>query len=701
MKFTLKHLVALIGFTLAAALMIHAITAFFTPDPVTITKTLPGSDSSDDHHLTFAASANTIGGRCTVVRWDVSTNQGLWINGYPRESAGSVEVCIGDFTRPQLYVIFDDTTVYLQELAIESLIYTPNVALNLALHISLIILLLAFSTHLTGFTLPHPIRAAVTAPLRTLDHANRLPAHTVIAVLLLIFVSYAALHIPLFGDLPLDAAVEEDYLTDLSLREVWQTGLRPITIPAFFQLFGNNGSHIEVFQWIFSPVAWGIFAAALAFVLVNPALKIAGFTIILLFSLTRDVVYWHSTLYSESLSNSLFAILMAAALITLWLYRHHAPRLTIRAQLALSLGLFVLTVLWSFTRDDNSYAVAGTGGVLLLVAAIGFYMYRWNLLLVPLVLGLTFPIMFLVQSHNADVGVRHRLPLVNVLAKRILIDPDKTAFFAERGMPTNDKVMMYAGVDKFAWSHGLDFSGFEGWIESDGKRVYTEYLLSRPWESFWEPFDHWDQLWLYDDDLISEWASPITIPAWQDAITDVIYGELWGLLILSSVGLLTALLVTVYTGLDYRYSVPIMFLLLTIPAAFLNWHADSFAIGRHSLMLAIRWRLAMWLFVLFGLDRMIIFSPARLDHVPPGRGSHPLPHQERPPDSAPRLARPALPRILAESRHDQPTHAEPDPAAAGSDRDHPRHHPTRGAVRVSPRREYPVHHLGYTADWPR
>jgi hypothetical protein len=540
MKFTAKTVGTLIALALAAALIVHAIAAFFTPDPVMATF------ADGDHSLTFAADADIISGRCTVVRWEVSTNQGVWVNGYPRESTGSADVCIGVFTRPQIYVIFDDDTTYLHELAVDSLLYTPNLALNLTLHIGAIILLIALAVHLVGVRPSHPIRAAVIAPVRALDHANRLSNRAVIAILLLIFVVYARLHVPLFGDLPLDAAVEEDYLTDLSLRQVWQTGLRPITIPAFFQLFGNNGSHIEVFQWMFSPIAWGMFAAALAFVLDHTAVKIAGFTLILLFSLTRDVVYWHSTLYSESLSNSLFAILMAAVLITLWLYRYHAPRLTIRIQIALSLGLFALTFLWSFTRDDNSYAVAVTGGVLLLVAAVGFFVNRrerrqkeraeensthdrsqqpLRLIILPLLLGITFPIMFLVQSHNADVGVRHRLPLVNVLARRILIDPERTAFFAERGMPTNDKVMMYAGVDKFAWSYGLDFSGFGGWIESDGKRVYTEYLLSRPWQSFKEPFEHWDQLWLYDRDLISDWASPITIPAWQDAITDVIYTD--------------------------------------------------------------------------------------------------------------------------------------------------------------------------------
>jgi hypothetical protein len=197
----------------------------------------------------------------------------------------------------------------------------------------------------------------------------------------------------------------------------------------------------------------------------------------------------------------------------------------------------------------------------------------------------------------------------------VLPYPDRTAFFTARGMPDNDRVRMYE--NSLAWLHGLDFSGFGDWIETDGKRVYMEFLLSQPWASATEPLENWPELWAFDDNIAEDWSGPERFPGWQEFLADAVYGEAWTLLALSAFGLLSLLLALVAGRVDERFVVPVMFLLLTYPAAFLNWHGDSFAIQRHALGLVIRWRLAMWLLLLFVADRWLSEAGHAL-HAPAG-----------------------------------------------------------------------------------
>lgn len=566
----------------------------------------------EEDRLLFSAAQDIVVGRCVAVAWQVAAGEGVWINGQGRDLTGSEVVCINeDFSRPQIFALLPGGNAQLHELFVESALYSPNTALRFTLQGAALGLFFFVTVQLSGLSsaaaLPGALRMILGAVPRQFERllSDRVLYSLLIAGLIL-YAGVCLLHLQRV--LPAQAFMSEDYLNNQTIGEAWENAIRPLTLPLIYKLLNNDLMQIARVQWGIAVIGWGSLALAVAGTLGRKLLKILGFSLILLLSLTRDIAFWNSMLLSEGLSNALFALLLGLALIIAqrWVSWSRFPAWQ---QGTAGIGLLVCAFFWSQTRDTNSYFLLGSAGLLAMFVAWRVIQARNPLservlrVVLPLGIALGFVLIFVQQDAHANRGLRWQYSLVNVMAHRILPDPERTAFFVERGMPNTPEVMAYAGQTTFAWSFSLDFPAFGSWIDNDAKRVYAEYLLSRPIESMSEPLRWWNRLLLYEHNLLIAYMESPYIAPWQRPLTALIYTETWGLLLLSAAGLLVFTLRLIYVGWDWRQSLPLLLVMLAYPLMFLNWHGDSHAVERHALHVALQWRLAMWLLLLFAVDQ--------------------------------------------------------------------------------------------------
>lgn len=591
----------------AILLLMADITAAFV-----FTSPLEVNLTAGEDHLTFTAAQDAVIGRCVEVQWAVTRAEGVWINGQGRDLTGREAVCINeDFSRPQIFALLPGGSPQFYELFVVSMLYTPNTALRFALECTALGLLLYAAGRWSGVwrRLRPAFQRVLVPAARAVQRVEAVPNRIWTAVFVALFVVYAGISLLYLRPiLPAQAFMAENYLNDETIAQAWQSAVRPLTLPLLYKTFDNHLETIASVQWGIAVVGWGALAAALAWVLEAKLLKLAGFSIVLLLSLTRDVAFWNSMLLSESLSNALFALLLALAFV-IGRAAVRGAMTTPRRQLAAAASILVCAFFWSQTRDTNSYFLLGTAGLIVLFAVgwglsdVGRFRKHMPAMILPVCVVVGFIAIFVQQDAHANRGLRWQYSLVNVMAHRILPYPDRTQFFVDRGMPNTPEVMAYAGQTTFAWSFSLDFPAFGSWIDTDAKQVYTRYLLSRPVESLTEPLRWWNRLMLFEHDLLTAYMETPRIEQWQRPLTALIYTETGGLVLLSTGGLLALAFALWNRAWDWRLSIPITLLLLTYPLMFLNWHGDSHAVERHALHVALQWRLAMGWLILFALDR--------------------------------------------------------------------------------------------------
>ena len=95
--------------------------------------------------------------------------------------------------------------------------------------------------------------------------------------------------------------------------EFW-AGLRSFTIPLFWKLLGNNEGLTTGVQFVISVVCWLVLAWAVAGLSSVRTVQWLAYVLVLGLSLTAPVAQWDRTLLSETLSFSLFVLLVALAI---------------------------------------------------------------------------------------------------------------------------------------------------------------------------------------------------------------------------------------------------------------------------------------------------------------------------------------------------------------------------------------------------
>lgn len=370
-------------------------------------------------------------------------------------------------------------------------------------------------------------------------------------------------------------------------------GGRPWTVPLVYKLLRKDFPSIARVQLGLSIVCWMLLAVAVARAVKSPGLKPLALGIVLLFSLSTEVILWDAVVLSDSISISLMALLIAGGL---WLLEGWNG-FKVAALAAVAFG-------WAFARDTNAWILLMIAGALFIAAAARLIQARY------LVLAGAFAVIFIMNDLSANYAKRWHIAFMNVVGMRILPSPERTAYFAERGMPVTP--VLLERRDKKAWDDGWAFTkdpalqSFRDWMYAHGKSTYIRFLLSHPAFTIQEPLRHLEQL------LSSEmrrYGPNDFSPILEGALAEVIYPKQWALFWIwataATVGL--ALGLRVWT-LNPAFVVALALIIVTYPHAALQWHGDPNEIGRHGLQAAIHLRLGIWLLLIFAADALILRS---------------------------------------------------------------------------------------------
>ncbi|MDA0302140.1 MAG: hypothetical protein O2822_06390, partial [Chloroflexi bacterium] len=231
------------------------------------------------------------------------------------------------------------------------------------------------------------------------------------------------------------------------------------------------------------------------------AARMLGLGIGIAFMLAPLRLGWAGVVLSESLNDSLMAVLIALAVLLVTLPSRLAPgsrrTLTIRGLIAalaiLGLGWVlardtnaitvlvavpVATATWAFRAGIDRRAVVATSAALLVTAGA-----LWTAQVVPRQpTGLT-----LTRGWDASATPRARIPVFNNLFIRILPDAEARAWFAARGMPLSPPIIALQappGAAPWAWDRRAladpAFAPLRAWVGRDGTFTYLRWLAIRP-----------------------------------------------------------------------------------------------------------------------------------------------------------------------------------------------------------------------------
>ncbi len=377
---------------------------------------------------------------------------------------------------------------------------------------------------------------------------------------------------------------------------VFWAGPRPWSTPLVFKMLGNDPPSIGIFQLTFSIVSWGLLALCVARVVQLFWLKPVAFGLVLLFSLSAEIVMWDGVLLPDSISLSLMALLIAGWMWMLESWRWYKAVL-----------VMLIASIWSSTQDTNAWVVLMAAGALLIGAASGRVKHRY------IVIAAAFAVVFAVNDYAANRAHRWVVAFMNNVGLRVLPFTDRTEYFARAGMPVTPALMERAGkkawTDNWAFFKEPELEGFRQWLYAHGKLTYMRFLLSHPAMTIQEPLRHPELLLSAE---VRNYAPAGFAPVIGGALAEIVYAKKWALLCIwaGAVAFGSAL------GLRlWRYNVlfiiPLALILFAYPHGVLVWHADPNEIDRHAFRAGVHFRLGLWLLVVFAADLILNRHAAR------------------------------------------------------------------------------------------
>jgi hypothetical protein len=386
-------------------------------------------------------------------------------------------------------------------------------------------------------------------------------------------------------------ATDSPVFLDMALRPVlskaFLAGQRPFTVPLMYKLVGASPMAVGILQAGLSMLAWTLLAVQVARSMHGFWVKVAGFGLVLTFSLSSGVMGWDTVIMSESISLSLMVLLVAG---WLWLLEAwHWSKVVL---------LVVITFFWAFSRETNAYVVLMIAAILSGAALVqpSCRRYLW--------IAVFFVTFFVANQVSSNVGRRWEFPFLNVLAQRILPSPIVKAYFRLAGMPVTPQLEDMA--DQWASSHGGAFyndpnlAEFRQWFRSRGRLTYLQWFLCRPCPFLVEPIVEMGEMFGSSGYGYFSVRFTRSLP---ESIEGVVYPReatpfLWWLAAIAAGAVIGA---KAWRS-SPLWAVPLTLILLMYPHAFLVWHGDAMEVGRHAVQAGIQFHLGLWLLGLLALD---------------------------------------------------------------------------------------------------
>lgn len=341
---------------------------------------------------------------------------------------------------------------------------------------------------------------------------------------------------------------------------------------------------IALLQNILSILGWCFLGWMLARWLTHPFVRIAAAGLVMLFGFTPQIAEWDSVLSPESLSLSMFAVLLGLALeVVFRAAASDEPFKTVTDKILLAV-LAIWYSLWVFVRDVHLYAVPVT---LVLILPL-FFLKKFRTVRPLYYASAALMLFFVVGYLSARDSLRAtRYPLMNPLDEYILPYPSRVEFFQRYGMP-----------EKEAPDY-RDAPIYLAWADQHAAKAYAMFLLAHPGFVV-------TTLWQNLDLLSGEYTQPyffthevrnrdflLTLGEMVNPQTGAVY-------------LLTLLIVLAYFVQAVRHRAPrltawawLAVCVYGIAAAtlFISYFGDTAGIRRHILPSVEIFRLYLWVFL--------------------------------------------------------------------------------------------------------
>lgn len=237
-------------------------------------------------------------------------------------------------------------------------------------------------------------------------------------------------------------------------------------------------------QTILSIFCWTAAAVLIVSSLNGWFAKALASFLIFAFGFVPQVADWDSVLSSESVSISLFVLMLG---------------LTVKVipdgkddhfgSWAASVLLAVAAALWVFTRDTNAYFIA-VEALVLIISAIIMWVARKGQRVSALICGFILAGIFAFQQITFRQSDRWMIPLMNNLTANVFPYEDRVQFFADHDMPTDEEILALTGSAEY--NELYKNSKFTHWASLYGIDTYKRFLLSMPLWSLLQVYENLD-----------------------------------------------------------------------------------------------------------------------------------------------------------------------------------------------------------------
>ncbi|NMB59993.1 MAG: hypothetical protein GYA12_12555 [Chloroflexi bacterium] len=315
------------------------------------------------------------------------------------------------------------------------------------------------------------------------------------------------------------------------------SGMRPITVPLLYKIFTPPGgydtsirsepsigklpglrelpgfSNIAFAQSIISVLCWMALAISLYMKLENRWLKYVSVSLVLLSACLPEIVSWDHVMMAESLSYSLFALLIAFSLplFDISFFRDEtAPKY----KKWLAAGFLLTLFFWVNTRDTNIYFLEITNISLIIGLAISYVGSKFKKISR---LGVTVLVVssLIVIFHQAGARGSTRLvnPLINNLTANVFPYSTRVEFMHDKwGMPNTPEIISNRASANYSTITGN--KEFVRWVQKNGLSAYTDFMINTPeWtvqmliNSFSDTFGYYKQPY-YDPSTVKLTVDP-------------------------------------------------------------------------------------------------------------------------------------------------------------------------------------------------
>lgn len=264
---------------------------------------------------------------------------------------------------------------------------------------------------------------------------------------------------------------------------------KPLVVPLIDGAAGGDPQAIRAIQICVAMLAWSILALALARAVRRTWVRGLAVGVAIAFLLAAPRVGWTAAVLSESINDSLLALVVAGALALATLDAGR-PRVAI----AIATGIALLA--WLLTRDTNAVTAlvaialaalvwwrrwSRRGLALAAVGTAGALVVLWSTRVAP------EPLPFQRGWWTPQLTARASYPIANNLLTRVL--PVDRAWLVERGAPVADLERLKF-PDKLV-GIAPENTAAQAWVASDGAATYVRWLLRHPGDRIAELGGDW------------------------------------------------------------------------------------------------------------------------------------------------------------------------------------------------------------------